>query len=90
MLDSFIIVGLTMVIVGIIKSYKPFKTARGKLYIPLLVFFTAAALNVLNAIVFGGDLLAALNLGFVLGAVSSGIYSMGKQQMDKYSEKPPG
>jgi len=84
MLDSFIIVGLTMVIVNIFKTYEPFKTKRGKLYIPLLVFVTAALLNVLNALIFGGELLTALRDGFILGAAAGGIYSMGKKQMEKY------
>jgi hypothetical protein len=84
MLDSFIIVGLTMTIVGIIKTFKPFTTEKGKLCVPLLVFAVAAILNVLNAVVFGGELLKALNEGFVLGAAAGGIYSMGKAAIEKY------
>jgi hypothetical protein len=90
MLDSFIIVGLTMVIVGIIKTAKGLKTPTGKLYVPLIVFVTAAVLNVVNALVFSGEVMPALKDGFILGAAAGGIYSMGKKQMDKYSEKPPG
>lgn len=86
MLDSFIIVGLTMVIVGVIKTYEPFKTTRGKLYIPLIVFAVAAVLNVANAFVFGGEILTSLKDGFVLGAGAGGVYSMGKKQMEKYKE----
>lgn len=86
MLDSFIIVGLTTVVVNVVKTFAPFKTTRGKLYIPLLVFGVAAILNVLNALTFGGDLLTALRDGFILGAAAGGIYSMGKKQIDKYKE----
>lgn len=82
MLDNFIIVGLTMVIVNVIKTYKPFKTQRGKLIIPLLVFLVAAALNVINALLFGGELQQAFKDGLVLGASAGGIYSMGKKQIE--------
>lgn len=84
MLDSFIIVGLTMVIVNFAKTFDAFGARRGKLLIPLLVFFVAAALNVVNALVFGGAVLPALKDGFILGASAGGIYSMGKKQMEKY------
>lgn len=86
MLDSYIIVGLTMVIVGIIKSYDLFKTVKGKLYIPLIVFGVAGILNVTNALVFGGDLLESLKDGLMLGAAAGGIYSMGKKAMEKYKQ----
>lgn len=82
MLDSFIIVGLTMVLVTIVKSFKPFDSDIGKKCVPLLVFGIAGTLNVLNAVVFSGSLLEALNQGLVLGAVSGGIYSMGKAALD--------
>jgi hypothetical protein len=82
MLDSYIIVGLVMVIVGVLKTLKPFIAGRGKLLIPLLVFFVAGILNVVNAIVFGGQILQALKDGFILGAAAGGIYSMGKSAMD--------
>jgi hypothetical protein len=86
MLDSYLIVGLTMIIVSIIKTWKPLKTVPGKLYIPLFVFGVAGALNVANALVFGGDLLSALKDGLMLGAAAGGIYSMGKKAMEKYKE----
>ncbi len=86
MLDSFIIVGLTMILVSVIKTFKALRTTRGKLCVPLLVFAVAGGLNVLNAIVFGGELLQALNGGLVLGAAAGGIYSMGKAAMEKYKE----
>ena len=86
MLDSYIIVGLVMVIVGVLKTLKPFVAGRGKLLIPLLVFFVAGALNVINAIVFGGQILQALKDGFILGAAAGGIYSMGKSAMDNKAQ----
>jgi hypothetical protein len=82
MLDSFIVVGLTIVIVNIIKTAPCFGTARGKLVIPLLVFFVAGLLNVVNAVVFSGEMLVALRDGLVLGAAASGIYSMGKKKLE--------
>lgn len=82
MLDSFVIVGLTMVIVNVIKTYKPFKTQRGRLIVPLLVFIVAAILNVINALLFGGELLEAFRDGLVFGASAGGIYSMGKKQIE--------
>jgi hypothetical protein len=82
MLDSFIIVGLTIVIVNIIKTVKVFEGTTCKLTIPLIVFFVACVLNVVNALVFGGDLLSALKDGLVLGAAAGGIYSMGKAAID--------
>jgi len=82
MLDSYIIVGMVMVLVGVVKTFSLFTSIRGKLLIPLLVFAIAGALNVLNAFVFGGTILQALKDGFVLGAAAGGIYSMGKAAMN--------
>jgi len=87
MLDSYIIIGVTIAIVAIIKTYKPFKTARGKLYIPLLVFAIAGLANVINALVFSGNtLLIALNAGLNYGAIAGGLYSMGQTYLNK--DKP--
>lgn len=84
MLDSYIIIGLTIAVVAIIKTYKPFKTTRGKLYIPLLVFAIAGLANVINALVFNGNgLLTALNTGLNYGAVAGGLYSMGQTYLNK-------
>jgi hypothetical protein len=83
MLDSYIIVGLVMVLVGVIKTVKPFTSVRGKLLVPLLVFAIAGFLNTINALVFGGQILQALKEGFILGAAAGGIYSMGKAAMQK-------
>jgi uncharacterized membrane protein HdeD (DUF308 family) len=84
MLDSYIIVGLVMILVGVFKTFQPFTTKRGKLLVPLLVFGIAGILNTVNALVFGGQLMQALKDGFVLGAAAGGIYSMGKVAMQKY------
>ena len=82
MLDSYIIVGLVMVLVGVVKTFKLFTSTRGKLLVPLLVFAIAGVLNVVNAFVFGGQILQALKEGFILGAAAGGIYSMGKAAMN--------
>jgi hypothetical protein len=74
---------MVMVIVSVFKTYPPFKTSRGKLVVPLLVFGVAGILNVINAVVFGGNILQALKDGFILGAAAGGIYSMGKKAMEK-------
>jgi hypothetical protein len=87
MLDSYIIIGITIAVVAIIKTYKPFKSVRGKLYIPLLVFAIAGLTNVLNALVFSGNtLLASLNAGLNYGAIAGGLYSMGQTYLNK--DKP--
>ena len=84
MLESYIVIGLTIAIVAIVKTFKPFKNTRGKLYIPLLVFAIAGLVNVLNAVVFGGEILkVALNHGLTLGAVAGGLYSMGQTYLNK-------
>jgi hypothetical protein len=84
MLDSYIIIGLTIAVVEIIKSYKPFKTVRGKLFIPLLVFVIAGLANVINALVFSGaTVLAALSAGLNYGAIAGGLYSMGQTYLNK-------
>ena len=84
MLDSYIIIGITIAVVAIIKTYKPFKSTRGKLYIPLLVFAIAGLANVLNALVFSGNtLLAALSSGLNYGAIAGGLYSMGQTYLNK-------
>lgn len=87
MLESYIIIGLTIAIVEIIKTYSHFKTKRGKLFIPLMVFFIAGVANVINAFVFvNTDLLIALKDGLTLGAVAGGLYSMGQTYLNKESK----
>ena len=88
MLDSYIIIGVTIAMVAIVKTYKPFKTARGKLYIPLIVFAIAGLVNVINALVFGGEAYKdALSQGLNLGAVAGGLYAMGQTYLSK-DKKP--
>lgn len=84
MLESYIIVGLTIATVEIFKTVKCFKTKRGKLIIPILVFLIAGGFNVANAFVFGGmALILALKGGLELGAVAGGLYSMGQTYLNK-------
>lgn len=88
MLESYIIVGLTIAIVEIIKTFKPIKTKRGKLIVPILVFLIAGAFNVANAAIFSGmALLVALKSGLELGAVAGGLYSMGQTYLNKDDAK---
>lgn len=87
MLESYIIIGLTIALVEVIKTFKPFKSARGKLLVPIIVFAIAGVTNVLNALVFGGaTLLLALNAGFTYGAIAGGLYSMGQTYLNKKTE----
>lgn len=85
MLDNFIIIGLVMTVVEIIKEVtKLEKKDYGKLVIPVLVFVFAGAFNVVNASLFGDvSFIEALKEGLILGASSGGIYSMGKVYIDK-------
>jgi hypothetical protein len=84
MLESYIVIGFVIAVVEIIKTRPWFKTEVGDLCVPLLVFVIAGIANVANAFVFGGtDLLSALKDGLTLGAISGGLYSMGKTYLDK-------
>lgn len=84
MLESYIVIGFVIALVEIIKTHKFFKTEVGDLCIPILVFVIAGLANVLNAIVFGDiNILIALKDGLVLGAISGGLYSMGKTYLDR-------
>jgi hypothetical protein len=88
MLSEFIVAGLTITIVNIFKEQFP---NMKKSILPLPVFIIAGALNTANAVVFSGgevDAIQGLSQGLVIGALSSGIYSMGKSALKKgeYSE----
>lgn len=84
MLESYIVIGLVIAVVEMIKLHPKMKTELGGLFIPILVFTMAGAFNVLNAFIFGEiALIEALKDGLVLGAVAGGLYSMGKAYMDK-------
>lgn len=84
MLESYIVIGLVIALVEIIKTFSWFDTPRGKLTVPILVFLVAGGLNMLNAYIFGGmALLIALKEGLTLGAVAGGLYSMGQTYLNK-------
>ncbi|OGS69486.1 MAG: hypothetical protein A2Y96_02795 [Firmicutes bacterium RBG_13_65_8] len=83
MLDDIVVVGLTMIIVQLLK--RPLKRwvgdDLGHQLTPLVVLGLAGGLNVLNAYLFGlgmAPLTSALAEGIKLGAMSGGIYSMGR------------
>jgi hypothetical protein len=82
-LDDIVVVGLTMIIVQLIK--RPLRgwlgDDLGRQLTPLVVLGLAGGLNVLNAYVFGlgmVPLTSALAEGIKLGAMSGGVYSMGR------------
>lgn len=85
MLDSYVVIGMVIAIVGIAKTFTYFNTKRGKLLVPLIVFTVAGAVNTANCIVFGDSSTwkVALKVGLEYGAVAGGIYGMGKMYMEK-------
>jgi len=84
MLESYIVIGFVIAIVEMIKTLPWFETEVGDLTIPIMVFIIAGLANVANAFVFGDiALLDALKDGLTLGAISGGLYSMGKTYLDK-------
>lgn len=88
MLESYIVIGFVIAIVEIIKTHPWFKTEVGNLCVPILVFLIAGIANVINALAFGDiSLLVALKDGLTLGAISGGLYSMGKTYLDKSKDK---
>ena len=83
MLDDIVVVGLTMIFVQLLKGpvRKWVGEDLGHQVTPLVVLALAGGLNVLNAYLFGlgmVPLTSALAEGIKLGAMSGGIYSMGK------------
>lgn len=73
-MDNFVILGLTGYLTELAK-----RAGLSKKYVPLVVLLLAALLTVGNVLLFGGgDWKAALQQGLLLGAVTSGIYGMGK------------
>jgi len=83
MLSEFIVAGLTITIVNIVKEQ--FVNMK-KSILPLIVFVVAGALNTANAVIFSGgevEAIQGLSQGLVIGALSSGIYSMGKSALNQ-------
>lgn len=79
MLGPEYLIGMTMTIVEVIKRYlKP-----DAVFIPLLVVAVATALNLGNAALFGGDMLAAVKAGMENAMLSAGIYGLGKALIEK-------
>lgn len=73
-MDNFVILGLTGYFTELAK-----RAGLPKKYVPLVVLGLAALLTVGNAVLFGGgDWKASLQQGLMLGAVTSGIYGLGK------------
>lgn len=69
MLETQYVVGLVMAVVQILKRWVPSE------YLPLLAVVLGAGLNALNALAFGGDILAAIKDGFVAAGLAIGIFS---------------
>uniref|UniRef100_A0A6M3LCI5 Uncharacterized protein n=1 Tax=viral metagenome TaxID=1070528 RepID=A0A6M3LCI5_9ZZZZ len=85
MLEDIIIVGLVMVLVEIVKltalHFGANEDVVRQIVVPLAVFLLAGALNVGNALLFGAGAITAIEalaVGFKLGAMAGGIYSLGK------------
>lgn len=84
MLDAIIVMGITVAVVELIKSYLPKKSKRRKLILPFIVLGTGAAVQVLNSGIFGPGWNAvaikdAAKQGIQLAVFYAGIYSMGKK-----------
>ncbi len=85
MIDSVIVIGVVIVLMGILKKSVPFfETETGLLYINLIMFVGTGLLNIINGVLFSGELpvlravMGYFKDGLVLGAAASGIYGMGK------------
>jgi len=79
-MDEAVVIGVVMLSVQMLK-------ARGmsKQVVPLTVLILAAALNLVNARVFSPDMPweVALKEGLLLGALSSGVYGLGKAALGR-------
>jgi len=59
MIDSVIVIGVVIVVMGILKKSAPFfGTEMGLLYIDLIMFIGTGLLNIVNGVLFSGDVLA--------------------------------
>ncbi|MDD3414835.1 MAG: hypothetical protein PHY47_12645 [Lachnospiraceae bacterium] len=86
MLDSFAIIGITIALTQIIKEeFVFFKTKKGKLYIPIIIFTVSGIANLLNALVFGENILLmpAFKEGLLYGLYASGTYGVGQTYLNK-------
>lgn len=79
MIEIGIIIAVTMAIAGWIKKYKVLPTK----YIPGAVVVIAVALNLINAWLFGGDLLEAGRNVFITAIGAIGIHSGVKNSLGK-------
>jgi len=84
MLSDAILVGFTMLLCAILEaSVSFFKTDTGLLWIKVIVFFAVGGFSVLNGVLFGtvtltkAIIMGYLSTGLTLGAIASGIYSIG-------------
>lgn len=83
MLDDIFVLGFAAYITELLKQ-----KGLAKKFVPLVVLFLAAVLNVLNCFTFGdGIWQVAFKDGLMLGAVASGIYGFG--QAVKSGDKLP-
>jgi hypothetical protein len=89
MLEDAVIVGLVMTLAEIIKQLAKRagladETVK-QVVTPLAVFALAGGINVLAALVWAPELFwrEALKQGLMLGAVSGGVYSLGKAALGK-------
>ena len=83
MLDDIVIVGIVLSVTQLFKM--PLRRRLGRdlcrKLTPLLVLFLAAGLSAINVQVFGMGQIQIVNAvahGITLGAISGGIYSMGR------------
>jgi len=89
MLEDVIIVGVTMVLVEIVKRLAlragVTEEATKQIIVPLAVLGIAAGLNALNCYFFGDPtaLRQAVAEGIKWGAVAAGVYSLGKSVLGK-------
>jgi hypothetical protein len=88
-LEDIVIIGLVMGLVSIVKAAAKraglSDEAIKQVVTPLAVFALAGALNVVQAAVFAPDVdwREALKQGLTLGAISGGLYGLGKAAMGK-------
>lgn len=80
MLDTQYVVGLVMAVVQVLKRWVPSE------FLPLVAVFLGAGFNALNALAFGGDMVAAVKDGFIAAGLAIGIFSGVK---NTFQTRPP-